>query len=69
MFDHAGVLRVVLQKLKDVQEFLKLPVRELTSHQVKIHRGPLSDLISNWDEVHQSLNGTSYGSFVNEPDY
>ncbi|OWM66241.1 hypothetical protein CDL15_Pgr013458 [Punica granatum] len=39
-------------KLKEVLEFLKVPVRELTTRQVKIHKGPLSDLISNWDEVH-----------------
>lgn len=50
-------------------EFLKLPMRELTSRQVKIHKGPLSDLISNWDEVHRSLNGTPYESFINNPDY
>ncbi|KAK4760891.1 hypothetical protein SAY87_005784 [Trapa incisa] len=56
-------------KLQDVLEFLKLPRRELTSHQVKIHKGPLSDLISNWDEVHRSLDGTRYESFINNSDY
>ncbi|KAJ6915603.1 hypothetical protein NC652_018294 [Populus alba x Populus x berolinensis] len=30
-------------KLKDVQAFLGLPVMDLTSRQVKIHKGPLSD--------------------------
>ncbi|KAK4783722.1 hypothetical protein SAY86_018090 [Trapa natans] len=56
-------------KLEDVQEFLKLPVRELTSSQVKIHKGSLPDLISNWNEVHSALNGTVYKDFINDPDY
>ncbi|XP_031388225.1 uncharacterized protein LOC116201224 [Punica granatum] len=56
-------------KLKEVLEFLKVPVRELMTRQVKIHKGPLLDLISNWDEVHRSLNGTAYESFINNPDY
>ncbi|XP_057986853.1 uncharacterized protein LOC110664335 isoform X2 [Hevea brasiliensis] len=51
-------------KLKEVQEFLRLPHRELTSRQVKIHSGALSDQIQNWDEVSQVLNGTSYESFL-----
>ncbi|XP_061342003.1 uncharacterized protein LOC133288293 [Gastrolobium bilobum] len=55
-------------KLKDVQEFLGLPPMELTSHQVKIHRGPLSDHIQNWDEVNKTLKGTVYESFL-EADY
>ena len=55
-------------KLKDVQEFLGLPVMELTSRQVKIHRGPLSNHITNWDEVNKTLTGTIYESFL-EADY
>ncbi|KAE9613029.1 hypothetical protein Lal_00027357 [Lupinus albus] len=54
--------------LKDVQEFLGLPRMELTSRQVKIHRGPLSDHIQNWDDVKKTLNGTNYESFL-EADY
>ncbi|XP_019444698.1 PREDICTED: uncharacterized protein LOC109348643 isoform X2 [Lupinus angustifolius] len=54
--------------LKDVQEFLGLPPMELTSRQVKIHRGPLSDHIQNWDDVRKTLNGTDYESFL-EADY
>ncbi|KAE8672614.1 P-loop containing nucleoside triphosphate hydrolases superfamily protein isoform 4 [Hibiscus syriacus] len=38
-------------KLEDVQEFLGLPKMELTSRQVKIHKGPLSDFVKNWDDV------------------
>lgn len=53
-----------MQKLKEVQEFLRLPYGELTSRQIKIHRGVLSDQIENLDEVLQVLNGTSYGSFL-----
>ncbi|KAJ1419119.1 Sulfotransferase domain [Sesbania bispinosa] len=55
-------------KLKDVQEFLGLPEMELTSRQVKIHRGPLSDHIQNWDDVNKTLTGTVYESFL-EADY
>ncbi|XP_057449508.1 uncharacterized protein LOC130740816 [Lotus japonicus] len=55
-------------KLRDVQEFLGLPEMELTSRQVKIHRGPLSDHIKNWDEVNKTLTGTIYESFL-EADY
>ncbi|KAL0351972.1 UNVERIFIED_CONTAM: hypothetical protein Scaly_1585900 [Sesamum calycinum] len=35
-------------KLVEVQEFLKLPAQNLTSGQVKIHRGPLSRYVANW---------------------
>ncbi|CAJ1929701.1 unnamed protein product [Sphenostylis stenocarpa] len=55
-------------KLKDVQEFLGLPQMELTSRHVKIHRGPLSDHIQNWDDVNKTLKGTVYESFL-EADY
>ncbi|KAL8101917.1 hypothetical protein AgCh_033714 [Apium graveolens] len=46
-------------KLVDVLEFLKVPYRVLTSRQVKIHSGPLSQHISNWEDVKNALNGTS----------
>ncbi|KAJ1436800.1 Sulfotransferase domain [Sesbania bispinosa] len=51
-------------KLKDVQEFLRLPYRELHSRQVKIHTAPLSNQIENWDEVQEELKGTPYQSFL-----
>ncbi|XP_022751284.1 uncharacterized protein LOC111299992 [Durio zibethinus] len=51
-------------KLKDVQELLGLPQMELTSRQVKIHKGSLSDFVSNWDDVNKTLNGTEYESFL-----
>ncbi|XP_027347605.1 uncharacterized protein LOC113858988 isoform X2 [Abrus precatorius] len=54
--------------LKDVQEFLGLPQMELTSRQVKIHRGPLSDHIKNWDDVNKTLKGTVYECFL-QADY
>ncbi|KAF5736129.1 hypothetical protein HS088_TW14G00264 [Tripterygium wilfordii] len=50
--------------LKDVQEFLRLPVMELTSRQVKIHKGSLSMHIKNWDDVNKTLNGTTYEKFL-----
>ncbi|XP_057422193.1 uncharacterized protein LOC130716036 isoform X2 [Lotus japonicus] len=55
-------------KLKDVQEFLGFPQMELTSRQVKIHRGPLSGHVRNWDDVTKTLKGTAYESFL-QADY
>ncbi|GFQ03386.1 nodulation protein h [Phtheirospermum japonicum] len=52
-------------KLMDVQEFLGLPKRELSSRQIKIHKGSLSDHIKNWDDVNKILRGTTYESFLN----
>ncbi|KAK8663897.1 hypothetical protein V6N13_083702 [Hibiscus sabdariffa] len=51
-------------KLKDVQEFLGLPQMELTSGQVKIHKGLFSDLVNNWDDVNKTLNGSEYERFL-----
>ncbi|KAB1214728.1 hypothetical protein CJ030_MR5G003293 [Morella rubra] len=51
-------------KLKAVQEFLKLPLMELTSRQIKIHKGPLSDHVKNWEDVNMTLTGTAYESFL-----
>ncbi|KAG5542181.1 hypothetical protein RHGRI_021895 [Rhododendron griersonianum] len=53
-------------KLVDVQEFLRLPIRELTSSQVKIHSGPLSNQIENWGDIQKAIKGTSYESFLNQ---
>ena len=55
-----------MQKLVDVLEFLKVPYRELTSRQVKIHSGPLSQHISNWEDVKKALKGTSFESYLKE---
>ncbi|KAL4367632.1 hypothetical protein GQ457_05G013340 [Hibiscus cannabinus] len=51
-------------KLKDVQEFLGIPRMKLTSRQVKIHKGPLSDIVKNWNDVNKTLSGTEYESFL-----
>ncbi|TXG64365.1 hypothetical protein EZV62_011359 [Acer yangbiense] len=51
-------------KLADVQEFLKVPKREVKSRQVKIHKGPLSNYVDNWDDLQKALNGTQYQSFL-----
>ncbi|KAK7291132.1 hypothetical protein RIF29_06040 [Crotalaria pallida] len=53
-----------LTKLKEVQEFLRVPYRDLHSRQVKIHTAKLSEQIENWDEVQKCLQGTSYHSFL-----
>ena len=52
------------QKLKEVQEFLWLPYRDLTSRQVRIHTAPLSRQVQNWEDVRKALKGTSYESFL-----
>ncbi|KAL9415086.1 hypothetical protein AB3S75_043373 [Citrus x aurantiifolia] len=51
-------------KLADIQEFLKVPQRDLRSRQVKIHRGPLANYVENWDDVQKALKGTQYESFL-----
>ncbi|CAJ1972663.1 unnamed protein product [Sphenostylis stenocarpa] len=51
-------------KLKDVQEFLRLPLRDMHSRQVKIHTAPLWKQIENWDEVEKTLRGTPYQNFL-----
>ncbi|KAF8053259.1 hypothetical protein N665_1442s0008 [Sinapis alba] len=51
-------------RLKQVQEFLNIPVKDLSSRQVKIHRGDLSDHIKNWEDINKTLNGTEYEKFL-----
>ncbi|KAJ6927095.1 hypothetical protein NC651_011240 [Populus alba x Populus x berolinensis] len=51
-------------KLLDVQDFLKVPRRELKSRQVKIHKGSLLNYVENWDEVQKSMKGTHYESLL-----
>ncbi|XP_028120353.1 uncharacterized protein LOC114317796 [Camellia sinensis] len=51
-------------KLKDVQDFLRVPQRDLKSQQVKIHKGSLSQHIENWDDIQRALYGTPYESFL-----
>lgn len=62
------ILRLLIftkkQKLDEVQKFLGLPQMNLTSHQVKIHRGPLWEHIENWNDVNKTLGGTPYESFL-----
>jgi len=53
-----------VQKVKDVQEFLGLPLRDMHSRQVKIHTGPLWKQIGNWEEVRKTLRGTPYQNFL-----
>lgn len=55
-------------KLFEVQDFLKVPRMELKSRQVKIHKGPLSQQVENWDDVKKTLNGTAYESFLADYD-
>ncbi|XP_048334378.2 uncharacterized protein LOC107409085 [Ziziphus jujuba] len=52
-------------KLKDVQQFLGLPEKELTSRHVKIHQGSLREHIKNWDDVKKTLTGTAFEHFLN----
>lgn len=57
-----------LQTLIDVQDFLKVPHRELKSRQVKIHKGSLSQQVENWDDLEKVIKGTHYESFL-QADY
>lgn len=56
------------RKLIEVEDFLKLPRMNLTSQQVKIHKGSLSEHIENWEEVNKTLTGTTYEKFL-QADY
>ncbi|GKV22475.1 hypothetical protein SLEP1_g32343 [Rubroshorea leprosula] len=51
-------------KLVEVQEFLKVPRKELKSRQVKIHKGSLSSHVENWGQVQNALKGTQYERFL-----
>lgn len=51
-------------KLVEAQKFLGVPVMNLTSRQVKIHVGPLSEHIKNWADVNKTLIGTPYENFL-----
>ncbi|XP_044488922.1 uncharacterized protein LOC123213531 [Mangifera indica] len=51
-------------KLVDVQEFLRVPQRDLKSRQVKIHKGALSNYVENWEDVRNALEGTRYQGFL-----
>ncbi|GKD62082.1 sulfotransferase domain-containing protein [Tanacetum coccineum] len=51
-------------KLIQIEDFLKLPRMRLNSRQVKIHKGPLSEHIDNWDEVNKTLSGTMYEKYL-----
>ncbi|KAG2409092.1 uncharacterized protein HKW66_Vig0039140 [Vigna angularis] len=53
-------------KLRDVQDFLKVPQMDLKSRQVKIHKGSLSSQIGNWNDVTKVLTGTPFESFIRE---
>ncbi|KAG8097390.1 hypothetical protein GUJ93_ZPchr0013g37146 [Zizania palustris] len=55
--------------LSRVQEFLGVPVMRLFSRHVKIHTSPLPDLVDNWDDVNEELNGTEYAHFTDSADY
>ncbi|XP_057527431.1 uncharacterized protein LOC130806393 isoform X2 [Amaranthus tricolor] len=52
--------------LLDVQDFLRIPRMKLTSRQVKIHKGPLSQQVANWDDVRKTLNGTEFESYLHD---
>lgn len=56
-------------KLIEVQKFLKVPIRDLKSRQVKIHKGTLKEQVENWDDIQKTLKGTSYESFLLHADY
>nr|CAB3500725.1 unnamed protein product [Digitaria exilis] len=55
--------------LSRVQEFLGVPVMKLSSKHVKIHTSPLPDLVDNWEDVSEMLNGTKYARFLDDADY
>lgn len=55
-----------MQRLDDVQKFLKVPKRKLKSRQVKIHGVSLSQHVQNWEEVQTTLKGTNFENFLRQ---
>ncbi|KAL3538891.1 hypothetical protein ACH5RR_002257 [Cinchona calisaya] len=53
-------------KLREVQDFLRVPQMDLNSRQVKIHKGSLSSQVENWVEIEKALKGSPYESFLQE---
>ncbi|KAL3843496.1 hypothetical protein ACJIZ3_000899 [Penstemon smallii] len=53
-------------KLEDVQDFLRVPQRDLNSRQVKIHKGSLSSQVENWEDIKKTLKGTHFESYLDE---
>ncbi|KAK6946140.1 Sulfotransferase domain [Dillenia turbinata] len=51
-------------KLEEIQDFLRVPRRNLESRQVKIHKGPLFKQVENWKDIEKTLKGTKYESFL-----
>ncbi|XP_077242660.1 uncharacterized protein LOC143883185 isoform X2 [Tasmannia lanceolata] len=56
-------------KLSNVQEFLRVPIRMLESRQVKIHTRPTLEQVENGEDVFKALNGTQYEHFLHHTDY
>ncbi|XP_019105595.1 uncharacterized protein LOC104894950 isoform X2 [Beta vulgaris subsp. vulgaris] len=50
--------------LLEVQDFLRVPRMNLTSRQVKIHKGSLSEQVANWEDIQRTLNGTEFEGFL-----
>nr|KYP76338.1 hypothetical protein KK1_020575 [Cajanus cajan] len=53
-------------KLMEVQDFLKVPIMDLKSRQVKIHKGSLSSQVENWNDVSKALTGTPFENYLRE---
>ncbi|XP_057859988.1 uncharacterized protein LOC131068727 isoform X3 [Cryptomeria japonica] len=50
----------------EIQKFLGVIPKKLTSHHVKIHTEPLSKQIQNWKEVYHRLKGTEFDEFLHD---
>ncbi|CAM6094740.1 unnamed protein product [Calypogeia fissa] len=75
-FDSTRLIKVYYEdlvkdpkKVLEVQSFLGVPPRDLSSKQVKIHTKPLREQIENWEEVLKRLKGTPFESFLGDTDY
>ncbi|KAI3972544.1 hypothetical protein MKX01_019202 [Papaver californicum] len=51
-------------KLAEVQGFLRVPLMDLKSRQVKIQKGSLADHVQNWDDVNKTLTGAPYERYL-----
>jgi LPS sulfotransferase NodH len=54
-------------RIDDLQEFLRLQPRELTSRYERLRERPLNEVIENFDELAAALAGTRYATYLGAP--
>ena len=63
---YEDLLKHEATRMVEVQRFLGLDDRQLHAETKKQIRQPLSDLISNYDQVREALAGTRWNMFLDD---